>query len=485
MLVHSATTPCQLFVNGKWRPAQSGDTKDIRNPATGDVVGAIAWGSAEDAREAMDSAAAALPLWRSRTSHERAEALYKTATLIRQRASVIARTVTEENGKPLSEAMAEVVGCAGWFEWCAEEGKRAYGRLVPTHHPGKRLWVLRQPVGVVAAITPWNFPVNLLCRKLAAALAAGCTIVARPASQTPLSAMQIVACLDEAGLPPGTVSLVTGPAEAVTNVFFEHPACRKVAFTGSTEVGKQLIQRAGRQVTKLSLELGGHAPLIVFPDVDLATAVEQTVAGKFRNAGQSCIAPTRIYVHRDIYEPFLSGVVERTKKIVVGNGLDPQVQMGPLFSEAQLKQTEAFIADATSKGAKVATGGKRLVGAAFDRGFFFSPTVLDGISPTMRLVTEEIFGPILPVIPFSKEDEVVAAANRTPYGLAAYVLVRDMATTLRVSESLEYGVVGVNETSPTVPHAPFGGWKESGIGREGGSEGLDAYLETKFVTVGI
>lgn len=477
--------PYQLYINGEFRAAASGKVLPVTNPATGELVADSAYGDAVDALAAMDAAASAFPAWKAQTAYVRGGHMDKAAALIRQRADEIARVLTEENGKPFAESLGETIGCAMWFEWFAEEGKRAYGRMVPSHFGNKRHWVIQQPVGVVVAVNPWNFPINLMSRKLAGALAAGCTIVSRPASKTPLSSMLLFECLHDAGFPPGVVNLVTGSAGKVTRAMLEHPACRKLTFTGSTEVGKQLMQQAGARITKLSLELGGHAPLIVFPDVDLPTAVEQTVIGKFRNGGQSCIAPTRIYVHQDIFDNFAKAVTARVAAIKVGNGLTDGVEMGPLFDQNQLDGVVAFVEDAVAKGAKVHTGGKRLQGPDYDRGFFYAPTVLSNILPTMRLTCEEVFGPVLPLIPFSNEREVIAAANNTEYGLAAYVLTRDFSTAIRVSEALDYGVVGLNDAVPTVPQAPFGGWKESGINREGGYEGIQSYMETKYISVGI
>ncbi len=477
--------PYQLYIDGQWRDGERGRTIDIPNPATGEVVATQAYGGASDTREAVEAAARSFIDWKACTAYERANFLNKAALLIRERAANIARVVTGENGKPLGEALAETRGCAAWFEWYAEEGKRVYGRSVPSNYGHKRHWVWQQPVGVVAAIAPWNFPVNLLCRKLAAALAAGCTVVSRPSSRTPLSSALIFECLHDAGFPPGTVNLLVGSPSEMTDVLLSHPAVRKLAFTGSTAVGKQLMQQAGERITRVSLELGGHAPLLVFPDVDIEQAAEQTVGGKFRNGGQSCIAPTRIYVHQEIFDQFTERVVDLTSRLKVGNGLDEGVDMGPLFNEAQVKNTEAFIADAVARGAEILSGGSRLTGADYDRGWFFAPTVLGNISDEMRLTCDEVFGPILPLIPFSTEEEAIHRANNTDYGLAAYVLVRDISTALRVTEALEYGIIGLNDTVPTVPQAPFGGWKESGLGREGGIEGIQAYLETKYISVGL
>ncbi|MCC6458383.1 MAG: NAD-dependent succinate-semialdehyde dehydrogenase [Caldilineaceae bacterium] len=477
--------PYQLYINGEWRDGAAGKTVDVENPATGAVVATPAYGEVSDALAAMDAAAAAFPGWKAQTAYERGGHLDKAAALIRERAKEISRVLTEENGKTFAESMAETIGCAMWFEWFAEEGKRVYGRMIPSHYGHKRHWVLHQPLGVVVAVNPWNFPINLMCRKLGGALAAGCTIVSRPATQTPLSSMLLFECLHDAGFPSGVVNLITGSAGKVTTAMLEHPACRKLTFTGSTATGKQLMQKAGERITKISLELGGHAPLLVFPDVALDQAVEQSVVAKFRNAGQSCIAPTRFYVHRDIFDTFTEKVTARVAAMKVGNGLQEGNEMGPLFDQDQLDGVAAFVDDAVGKGAKVLTGGKRLAGGEYDKGYYYAPTVLTNIKPNMRLTCEEVFGPVLPLIPFDSEEEVIAAANNTDYGLAAYALVRDISTALRVTEALEYGIVGLNDAVPTVPQAPFGGWKESGMNREGGYEGIHSYMEVKYISVGL
>jgi succinate-semialdehyde dehydrogenase/glutarate-semialdehyde dehydrogenase len=474
-----------MYINGAWRDGANGKTLAIENPATGETVAHAAYGEVSDALDAMDAAATAFPAWKAATAYARGAHMDKAAALIRARADEIGRALTLENGKTLAEAVGETIGCAMWFEWFAEEGKRVYGRMIPSHFGHKRHWVIHQPVGVVVAVNPWNFPINLMSRKLAGALAAGCTIVSRPASQTPLSSMLLFECLHEAGFPPGVVNLVTGSAGKVTTAMLEHPACRKLTFTGSTETGKGLMQQAGQRITKLSLELGGHAPLLVFDDVKLDEAVEQTVVAKFRNAGQSCIAPTRIYVQRGIFDAFAEKVTARVAAMKVGNGLDNSVEMGPLFDRNQLEGVVGFVDDAVAKGAKVLTGGKELSGGEYDQGYYYAPTVLTNISPNMRLTCEEVFGPVLPLIPFDSEAEAVAAANNTEYGLAAYVLTRDISTALRVSEALEYGIIGLNDAVPTVPQAPFGGWKESGMNREGGYEGIHSYMEVKYISVGV
>jgi succinate-semialdehyde dehydrogenase/glutarate-semialdehyde dehydrogenase len=477
--------PYQLYINGQWRDASKGALGNVHNPATGELVSQYAFGNVADAVEAMDAAETAFETWKTKTVYERAAVLVKAASNIRQRTVEIARMVTLETGKPLGESEAETVGCAQWFEWFAEEAKRNDGRIIPTHTTGKRLHVLRQPVGVVVAVTPWNFPINLMCRKIAPALAVGCTMVCRPASETPLCAMLVFECLHDAGAPAGVINLVTGPSAEIVAAMLRHRACRKLAFTGSTPVGKKLMAIASEKVIRLSLELGGHAPMIVFPDVDVAWAAEQAVTGKFRNAGQSCIAPTRFYVHRSIYDRFRDEVVKRTAALRVGDGLEPGVQVGPMINQKQLKSVMSFIEDAIAKGANVLTGGKHLTEGAFEKGYFVQPTVLDNIKPEMRLTCEEVFGPVMPLFPFDDEKDVITAANNTEFGLAAYVMSRDIGVITRVTEALEYGIVAVNDSVPTVPHAEFGGWKESGMNREGGHQGLDAYLETKYISMGI
>jgi len=377
----------------------------------------------------------------------------------------------------------EVLHSADTFEWFAEEGKRAYGRIIPPTNVAKRYYAIKHPVGVVATITPWNFPAALPCRKIAPALAAGCTVVSRPADQTPLTLIQIFGCLADAGFPPGVANLVIGPSRVIADVFFENPAVRKISFTGSTEVGKELIRRSADQVKRLSLELGGHAPSIVFPDADVEQVAQAAVLGKFRNNGQVCIAPSRFYIHEKIAGKFTEAAVELTRKLNVGNGLEPGVQVGPMFEAKALEKTAELVEDARSKGGKILTGGKR--STRFAKGYWFEPTVVREIDGAMRLMTEEPFAPVMPLLDFSKIDDVIAAANNTPYGLAAYVFTNDLTIATRMAEGLEAGIIGINDPVPATPQCPFGGMKESGMGRELGIEGLDAYLETKCVSVGL
>jgi succinate-semialdehyde dehydrogenase/glutarate-semialdehyde dehydrogenase len=415
------------------------------------------------------------------TAYDRAKVLKKTADLMRERADKLARDLTMEQGKPLPEAKAEVLHSADTFEWFAEEGKRAYGQVIPNSAPGKRHLTIKHPIGVVGAIGPWNFPMTLQARKLAPALAAGCTIVSKPASQTPLSLVNVFECLVEAGLPPGVANLVIGPAAEIADEFLTNPAVKKISFTGSTDVGKKLMAAAANQVKRLSLELGGHAPFIVFPDADPEVVAKAAVIGKFRNNGQVCISPSRFFVHKDVEKKFTEVAVEEAKKLKLGNGLDEGVVVGPMFEKKAMDNTLELIADATKKGANLLTGGKR--SDRFEKGYFFEPTVLRGLTPDARLLTDEPFAPVMPLLDFSKLDEVIAAANNTKYGLAAYVFTNDLTVAWKMAEGLEAGIIGINDPVPATPQCPFGGMKESGLGRELAHEGLEAYLETKYVSM--
>jgi succinate-semialdehyde dehydrogenase/glutarate-semialdehyde dehydrogenase len=479
----SDTLPTRMYINGQWVEGPQGATLKVINPANESVVAEVAYGARAQADEAIEAAARAFPAWKALTAYDRAKFLKATAELMRQRADKIARTLTQEQGKPLPEAKAEVLHAADTFEWFAEEGKRAYGRIIPHSNAIKRHYAIKHPVGVVGTITPWNFPVTLPSRKVAPALAAGCTVVSRPADQTPLSLIQMFECLADSGIPAGVANLVIAPARQVADAFFAHPAVRKISFTGSTEVGKELIRRSADQVKRLSLELGGHAPLIVFPDADVAQVAQAAVIGKFRNNGQVCIAPSRFYVHEKIAKDFTEAAVSITKNLKMGNGLEEGVQVGPMFEEKALQKTKELIEDARGKGAKILTGGDR--STRFDKGYFFEPTVIREVDGAMKIMTEEPFAPVMPLLDFGKLDEVIAAANNTPYGLAAYVFTNDLSVATRMAEGLEAGIIGINDPVPATPQCPFGGMKESGQGRELGIEGLDAYFETKYVSVGI
>jgi succinate-semialdehyde dehydrogenase / glutarate-semialdehyde dehydrogenase len=475
--------PSQMLINGKWVGSDNGKTLAVINPADESTVAEVAYAGVEEANRAIDAAARAYPEWRALSVYDRAKILKKTADLMRERADKMARILTLEQGKPLIEAKTEILHSADTFEWFAEEGKRAYGRIIPPANIAKRYYMIKHPVGVVATITPWNFPAALACRKIAPALAVGCTVVSRPADQTPLTLIQIYHCLADAGVPPGVANLVIGPSRAIADRFFEHPAVRKISFTGSTEVGKELIRRSAGQVKRLSLELGGHAPLIVFQDADVEQVAQAAVLGKFRNNGQVCIAPSRFYVHEKIAKGFTEAAVELTRKLNVGNGLEAGVQVGPMFEASAVAKTAELVEDARAKGAKVLTGGAR--STRFSKGFWFEPTVVREVTGSMRLMTEEPFAPVMPILDFSKLEEVIAAANNTPYGLAAYVFTNDLTIATRMAEGLEAGIIGINDPVPATPQCPFGGMKESGMGRELGIEGLEAYLETKCVSIGL
>ncbi len=483
MATETVSVSTRMYIDGKWVDALDGGTLKIENPANESIIAEVAYGGRADAERAIEAAARAFPAWRSVSAYERAKVLKKTADLMRDRADRIARTLTLEQGKPLGEARAEVMHAADTFEWFAEEGKRTYGRMIPPANMAKRHFAIKHPVGVVATITPWNFPAALPSRKIAPALAVGCTVVARPADQTPLTLLEMFECLIEAGAPAGVANLVMGQAVPIADAFFANPAVRKISFTGSTAVGKELIKRSADQVKRLSLELGGHAPLIVFPDADCEQVAQAAVIGKFRNNGQVCIAPSRFYVHDKIAGNFTEAVVEATKALKVGDGLEPGVQVGPMFEARALAKTSALVDDARSKGAKVLTGGGR--SNRFAQGYWFEPTVIREVSSSMRIMTEEPFAPVMPLLDFGKIDEVIAAANNTPYGLAAYVFTNDISVAIRMAEGLEAGVIGINDPVPATPQCPFGGMKESGMGRELGVEGLEAYLETKYVSLGI
>lgn len=473
----------QLFIDGRWCDATGGGRLGVINPATEEVLAEVAFGTRDDCKQAIDAAAKAMTSWSKLTPYDRAKVLKKTADLMRERADTLARTLTSEQGKPLAEAKGEVLHSADTFEWFAEEGKRAYGQVIPNSLPNKRHLTIKHPVGVVGAIGPWNFPITLQARKIAPALAAGCTIVCKPASQTPLSLIGVFECLIEAGAPEGVVNLIMGPAGEIADEFLENPVVRKISFTGSTGVGKQIMAKASGQLKRLSLELGGHAPFIVFPDADPEVVAKAAVIGKFRNNGQVCISPSRFYIHKDIQNKFTEAAVEAAKALKLGNGLEPGIEVGPMFEKKALETTMGLISDATGKGAKCLTGGSR--SERFEKGYFFEPTVLQGVSSDASLLTEEPFAPVMPLLDFDKLDEVIAAANNTRYGLAAYVFTNDLSVAFRMAEGLEAGIIGLNDPVPATPQCPFGGMKESGLGRELAHEGLEAYLETKYVSIGL
>ncbi len=474
-----------LLIRGEWTPG-SGRAFAVRNPATGESVSEASDAGRDDALRAVQAAHEAFPAWGTLPARDRAAVLARWNQLLLARQEDLARTLVLENGKPIREARTEVAYGAGFVEWSAEEAKRVYGETIPHSVAGKRHFVLKQPVGVTAAISPWNFPLAMVTRKVAPALAAGCTVILKPAEQTPLTAIKAFELLQEAGAPPGVANLLTtsDPA-AIGQALLGDPRVRKVTFTGSTEVGKILMRGAADHVTKLSLELGGCAPFLVFADADLDKAAEGLLWCKFRNAGQTCICANRVYVEEPVYEEFLRRFTERVRALKVGNGLSEETQIGPLIDAAALAKTEEHVADAVRRGARVVCGGKRRSEGDLARGSFFEPTVLAGATAEMRCMGEETFGPVAPIAPFRTEDEAVRLANDTRYGLAAYFFTRDVSRVVRLMERLEYGIIGANDASPAVPQAPFGGYKESGLGREGGRYALEEFLEVKHVCLGI
>jgi succinate-semialdehyde dehydrogenase / glutarate-semialdehyde dehydrogenase len=464
--------------------AASGRTFSSLNPATGAAAGEVPDCSAEDMRAAAAAAAAAFPDWRRRPAAARGRLIRALGQLIGERAQELAALITEEQGKPLGEARFEVMLAAEALLWFAEEGRRSYGQTIPDPMANRRLVTLKQPVGVVAAITPWNIPLLALPRKVGAALAAGCTVVLKPAEQTPLVARAFAALADEAGLPAGVLTVVTTsqPAPAV-DALLEDPRVRKLSFTGSTEVGRALMARAAATVRNVTMELGGNAPAIIFPDADLATAVADLVALKTQMAGQNCLAPNRVYVHASVLDEFTAALLDRVGGIRVGDGATPGVTMGPLIDRQALHKVECHVQDAVARGARLLTGGSRLAGAEFSAGCFFPPTVLADTPAGALALAEETFGPVYPIASFTSEAAVVAEANAGEQGLAAYVFTRDLGRAMRVSEALETGMVAVNENRVASTEAPFGGVKASGIGRESGHDGLEAYLETKTIAL--
>ena len=468
------------FIHGEWRSARSGATIAIRNPANGTVVGEVPVMGATETREAIDAAAKAMPAWAKRTAKERAVILRRFAELMLANADDLAIIMTSEQGKPLAEAKGEVAYAASFLEWFAEEGKRVYGDVIPTFRADARLLVLRQPVGVAAAITPWNFPAAMITRKLGPALAAGCSFVCKPAPQTPFSALALAELGSRAGLPPGVFNVVTGDAEQIGGELTSNPLVRKLSFTGSTAVGKKLIAACAGTVKKVSMELGGNAPFIVFDDADLDAAVQGLMASKYRNTGQTCVCANRVYVQDGVYEAFAAKLAVAVAGLRVGDGLAGPTDQGPLIDERALAKVQAHIADAVAHGARIAAGGKpHALG-----GTFFEPTILLDVTPGMRVSREETFGPVAPLFRFHNEAEAIQLANDTEFGLAAYFFTRDLARSWRVQEALEYGLVGVNTGLISTEVAPFGGMKESGLGREGSRYGIDEYTEMKYVCVG-
>lgn len=471
----------QAFIDGQWRDALSGEVITVTNPANDQRLGSVPKMGAEETHEAIDAANRALPAWRALTAKERAAILRRWFDLIMANQDDLARLMTLEQGKPLAEAKGEIGYAASFIEWFAEEGKRVYGDTIPGHQADKRLIVIKQPIGVTAAITPWNFPAAMITRKAGPALAAGCTMVLKPASQTPFSALALAELAQRAGIPDGVFSVVTGSAGAVGNALTSNPLVRKLSFTGSTEIGRQLMAQCAQDIKKVSLELGGNAPFIVFDDADLDKAVEGALASKFRNAGQTCVCANRLYVQEGVYDRFAEKLQQAVEKLQLGDGLQSGVTTGPLIDDKAVAKVQEHIADALAKGARIMTGGKvHALG-----GNFFQPTILLDVPDSAKVAQEETFGPLAPLFRFKDEADVIRQANDTEFGLAAYFYARDLSRVFRVGEALEYGIVGINTGLISNEVAPFGGVKASGLGREGSKYGIDDYLEIKYMCIGL
>lgn len=473
-----------MFINGEWIKADK--TFAVYDPATGEEIAQVTDGTREDAKQAIDAASAALPGWSALTNYQRSDYLRRAYDLMIERKKELAALMTKEQGKPFKAAMAEVQYGADYLLWFAEEVKRTYGETIPSARPDQRFLVQHMPIGVVGAVTPWNYPISMITRKVAPAIAAGCTIVLKPAEATPLCAIAIFEILEEVGIPAGVVNLVTtNDPVPVGEEFCTNPIVRKLTFTGSTAVGKKLAQDAAPQLKRISMELGGHAPFIVFEDADPVHAAKGASLVKFLNTGQACISPNRIFVQRSILEPFLAEFENRVNKMKAGNGMEQGVNIGPLVNEAAVNKVNNQVVDAVSKGATLHAGGAVLCDGGLDQGNFYAPTLLSGVTEEMLIYREETFGPVAAVIPFDTQDEVLAMANDTNYGLAAYIYTQNISRAMRVFEGLQFGMVGINDINPTSAAAPFGGMKESGLGREGAREGLMEYYETKLAGISI
>lgn len=470
----------QAYIAGVWTDADNEQHVDVNNPATGEILGQVPKMGAAETRRAIEAAEQALPAWRARTAKDRATILRRWFDLIMANQDDLARLMTLEQGKPLAEAKGEIAYAASFIEWFAEEGKRVYGDIIPGHQPDKRLLVIKQPIGVTAAITPWNFPCAMITRKVGPALAAGCTMVIKPASQTPFSALALAELAARAGIPEGVLSVVTGSAAQIGAELTSNPIIRKLSFTGSTEIGRQLMAECAQDIKKVSLELGGNSPFIVFEDADLDAAVEGALLSKYRNAGQTCVCANRLYIHDSVYDAFADKLQNAVSKLRLGNGLDDGITTGPLIDVKAVLKVQEHIADAVSQGARVIQGGTPHVLG----GNFFEPTILVDVPKTALVAREETFGPLAPLFRFSSEADVIAQANDTEFGLAAYFFARDLSRVFRVAEALEYGIIGINTGIISTETAPFGGMKASGLGREGSKYGIDDYLEIKYMCLG-
>jgi succinate-semialdehyde dehydrogenase/glutarate-semialdehyde dehydrogenase len=467
-----------LFIDGAWRPAAGGRTLPVVNPATGDAIGAVAHAERADLDRALEAAEKGFKVWRKVSAFDRSKVMRNAANLLRERADAIAPLMTMEQGKPLPEAKGEVLAGADVIDWFAEEARRAYGRVIPARAEGIYQLVLKEPVGPVAAFTPWNFPINQVVRKLSCAVAAGCSIIVKAPEETPASPAELIRCFADAGIPAGVVNLVYGVPAEISEYLIPHPIIRKISFTGSTAVGKQLAALAGAHMKRATMELGGHAPAIVFDDADVDTASKLLAAAKYRNAGQVCISPTRMLVQERVYEHFVDGFVQHSKAVKVGDGLEPSTRMGPMANPRRIAAMETFIGDARQRGATVRTGGNRIG----NKGNFFEPTVLTDVPKDARVMNEEPFGPLAIISPFGSFEEVVGEANRLPYGLAAYAYTRSAKTANAIAAAVESGMMAINHHGLALPEVPFGGVKDSGYGSEGGLEAIESYLNTKFVT---
>lgn len=471
----------KCYINGQWLNADSAATITVTNPANGDVLGTIPNMGANETQAAIDAANAALPAWRTLTAKERATKLQSWFKLMMENQDDLGLIMTLEQGKPLAEAKGEIAYAASFIEWFAEEAKRVYGETIPGHQPDKRLIVLKQPIGVAAAITPWNFPAAMITRKAGAALAAGCTMVIKPAAETPYSALALAELAERAGIPSGVINIVTGDAVAIGGVLTSSPIVRKLSFTGSTPVGIKLMEQSAPTLKKLSLELGGNAPFIVFDDADLDAAVEGAMISKYRNAGQTCVCANRLYVQAGVYDAFATKLTEAVEKLKVGSGLEPESTTGPLISDAAVAKVQSHLQDALDKGATILTGGKpHQLG-----GTFFEPTVISNVDSSMRVAREETFGPMAPLFKFTDVDNVIAQANDTDFGLAAYFYTNNLSRVWKVAEALDYGMVGINTGLISTEVAPFGGVKASGLGREGSHHGIEEYLEMKYLCMSV
>lgn len=469
-----------LFIAGEWiGKSSSGNTFEVVNPSGGEVVATLPDAGRDDVQRAVDAAAEAQEEWARTTAAERAKILQKAAALMHERQEHLAKVMTLEQGKPFAESMGEIVYAASFVEWFAEEGKRVYGETIPASFPEKRIMVIKRPVGVTAAITPWNFPSAMITRKLAPALAAGCTMILKPSELTPLSALELAKIFEDAGVPKGVFSVVVGTdAAAMTEAIMEDGRVRKLSFTGSTAVGKLLMKQSAETMKRLSLELGGHAPFIVFDDAEIDEAVSGAIASKMRNMGQTCVCANRIYVQRGVYDEFAKRITREMAAMKVGDGMEDGVTVGPLIESKAVEKVERHVEDAKERGAEVRLGGER------GEGNFYPPTVLTGVDSSMLVTQEETFGPVAALIPFDTEEEAIAQANDTVYGLASYFYTRDIGRVFRLAEKLEYGIIGANDGSISTAQAPFGGVKESGVGREGSHYGLDEYLDVKYISLG-